>query len=160
MARSPAVELHADVPDVRPFLAASGLMAVPLRVGGGSRLKILEALAAGLPVEWIGEQEPVEPFLGKLDLFAMVSEPAGCPNASLEAMAAGIPVVITNVGGASEQVEDGITGRLVPRGDIGALADALVELQKVRDAPLDPQWGPEDQEYKAKAQELLLSLNH
>jgi glycosyltransferase involved in cell wall biosynthesis len=44
------VELHADVADVRPFLAESGLMAVPLRVGGGSRLKILEALASGLPV--------------------------------------------------------------------------------------------------------------
>ena len=44
------VELHADVLDVRPFLAASAVMAVPLRIGGGSRLKILEALAAGLPV--------------------------------------------------------------------------------------------------------------
>jgi glycosyltransferase involved in cell wall biosynthesis len=44
------VELHADVPDVRPYLAQSLVMAVPLRVGGGSRLKILEALAAGLPV--------------------------------------------------------------------------------------------------------------
>jgi glycosyltransferase involved in cell wall biosynthesis len=44
------VELHADVPDVRPFLARSGVMVVPLRIGGGSRLKILEALAAGLPV--------------------------------------------------------------------------------------------------------------
>jgi glycosyltransferase involved in cell wall biosynthesis len=44
------VELHADVPDVRPHLAASAVMAVPLRIGGGSRLKILEALAAGLPV--------------------------------------------------------------------------------------------------------------
>lgn len=43
-------ELHADVPDVRPWLAGSGVLAVPLRVGGGSRLKILEALAAGLPV--------------------------------------------------------------------------------------------------------------
>ena len=48
--RCPGVELHADVPDVRPYLAASGLLAVPLRVGGGSRLKILEALASGLPV--------------------------------------------------------------------------------------------------------------
>jgi glycosyltransferase involved in cell wall biosynthesis len=44
------VELYGNVPDVRPFLAQSGVMAVPLRIGGGSRLKILEALAAGLPV--------------------------------------------------------------------------------------------------------------
>jgi glycosyltransferase involved in cell wall biosynthesis len=44
------VELYADVADVRPFLGASGVLAVPLRIGGGSRLKILEALAAGLPV--------------------------------------------------------------------------------------------------------------
>lgn len=44
------VELHADVADVRTHLASASVMAVPLRVGGGSRLKILEALACGLPV--------------------------------------------------------------------------------------------------------------
>ncbi len=46
----PGVELHGNVPDVRPFLARAGLMVVPLRIGGGSRLKILEALASGTPV--------------------------------------------------------------------------------------------------------------
>lgn len=46
----PWLEVHADVPDVRPYLAKSGIMTVPLRIGGGSRLKILESLAAGLPV--------------------------------------------------------------------------------------------------------------
>lgn len=50
VAASENVALHANVGDVRPFLARSGVMAVPLRIGGGSRLKILEALAAGLPV--------------------------------------------------------------------------------------------------------------
>ncbi|HYV36789.1 MAG TPA: glycosyltransferase [Gemmataceae bacterium] len=47
---TPGVELHADVPDVRPFLGNCGVMTVPLRIGGGSRLKILEALACCLPV--------------------------------------------------------------------------------------------------------------
>jgi glycosyltransferase involved in cell wall biosynthesis len=46
----PGAELHGNVADVRPFLAASALLVVPLRIGGGSRLKILEALASGLPV--------------------------------------------------------------------------------------------------------------
>lgn len=50
VAGTDGVELHANVPDVRPFLASSGVMVVPLRIGGGSRLKILEAMAAGLPV--------------------------------------------------------------------------------------------------------------
>lgn len=44
------VELYANVLDVRPFLADCSLLVVPLRIGGGSRLKILEALASGTPV--------------------------------------------------------------------------------------------------------------
>ena len=44
------VELHADVPDIRPYLWECGVLAVPLRIGGGSRLKILEALSARCPV--------------------------------------------------------------------------------------------------------------
>lgn len=49
-AREPGVELHASVADVRPFLARAGMLVVPLRIGGGSRLKILEALASATPV--------------------------------------------------------------------------------------------------------------
>jgi glycosyltransferase involved in cell wall biosynthesis len=48
--QSEGVELVANPPDVRPFLAQAAVMAVPLRIGGGSRLKILEALATELPV--------------------------------------------------------------------------------------------------------------
>jgi len=48
--RTSGAELHGSVPDVRPYLADCGLLVVPLRIGGGSRLKILEALASGTPV--------------------------------------------------------------------------------------------------------------
>lgn len=50
IAATEGATLHADVPDVRPYMAAAAAMAVPLRIGGGSRLKILEAMAAQLPV--------------------------------------------------------------------------------------------------------------
>ena len=88
----------------------------------------LKNLSVDLSVEWIVEFQDSENFLNGLDIFAMISEPAGCPNASLEAMAAGLPVILTDHGGASEQVEDGVSGRLISRGDAHAFADALIEL--------------------------------
>ena len=72
----------------------------------------------------------VTTFLRGLDLFALVAEPAGCPNASLEAMACGLAVVATDAGGMSEQVEDGVTGRLVGRDDEEALGEALLHLAR------------------------------
>lgn len=44
------IEVHPDVPDILPFLQKSRLLFVPLRIGGGTRIKIVEAWAAGLPV--------------------------------------------------------------------------------------------------------------
>jgi glycosyltransferase involved in cell wall biosynthesis len=105
-----------------------------LRVAGGPErgseeyAKALQARAEGLPIAWLGDLPETGSFLAGLDLFAMISEPAGCPNASLEAMAAGLAVVATDVGGASEQVVDGVTGRLLPRGDVQGFAEALIAL--------------------------------
>jgi glycosyltransferase involved in cell wall biosynthesis len=45
-----AIDVHADVPDILPFLQEARLLFVPLRIGGGTRIKIVEAWAAGLPV--------------------------------------------------------------------------------------------------------------
>ena len=50
LGKLPGVTVTGSVPDVRPYLARSWLMAVPLRLGGGTRLKIVEAMAMGLPV--------------------------------------------------------------------------------------------------------------
>jgi glycosyltransferase involved in cell wall biosynthesis len=105
-----------------------------LRIGGGVERGCgdyaaeLRVRANGSPVEWMGEVGDPQPFLRELDLFALIAEPAGCPNASLEAMAAGLPVVATGVGGMAEQIVEGVTGHVVPAGDTDALADALVRL--------------------------------
>ncbi len=50
LAGEPGVSVHGDVPDVAPYFNAARVMAVPLRAGGGTRLKILEAMAYGIPV--------------------------------------------------------------------------------------------------------------
>lgn len=50
LAGADGVEVHADVPDVRPYLERARVAVVPLRIGSGSRLKALEAMAAGRPV--------------------------------------------------------------------------------------------------------------
>jgi glycosyltransferase involved in cell wall biosynthesis len=52
-------------------------------------------------------------FLGLFKVFIMISDGQGCPNASLEAMACGLPVVANNNGGTREQIIEGVTGHLV-----------------------------------------------
>jgi glycosyltransferase involved in cell wall biosynthesis len=85
----------------------------------------LRVAAQGLPVTFVGDVDATR-FLADLDLFAMVSEPAGCPNALLEAMAVGLPIAATDAGGAREIVGD--AGLIVARGDGRALGDALRRL--------------------------------
>jgi glycosyltransferase involved in cell wall biosynthesis len=107
--------------------------ACELRIAGAAEtgdeayVAALRERARDLPITWAGEQD-ARTFLAELDLFAMVSEPGGCPNASLEAMAAGLAVVATDAGGAAEQIVHGETGLLVPRGDSVALGEAIAEL--------------------------------
>ncbi len=113
--------------------AAPGLH-FEVRIAGGpepdapDHADTLRALAEqlGAPVHFVGVVEAAV-FLETLDAFVLVAEPEGCPNASLEAMAAGLPVVATAVGGVIDQLADG-AGLLVPRGDVDGLADALVRL--------------------------------
>jgi glycosyltransferase involved in cell wall biosynthesis len=115
-------------------LAAPRLPRFVLRIAGGVErgsedyARELRRSALGLPIEWCGELPDTREFLASLDLFVMISEPSGCPNASLEALAGGVPVVATDVGGAREQIIDGTCGRLVPRRDAAALAEAIVDL--------------------------------
>jgi glycosyltransferase involved in cell wall biosynthesis len=67
-------------------------------------------------------------YLSAADIFVLPSRSEGFSNAILEAMAASLPVVATDVGGNSEAVKDGITGFLVPSNDPAALASAITRL--------------------------------
>ncbi len=98
-------------------------------VGEGEAQSSLETFARDLGVEnrvrFTGFRKDVTALLHASDLFVHTSLMEGCPNAVLEAMAMGKPVVATEVGGVPELVLHGETGLLVPSGDEAALARAL-----------------------------------
>ena len=79
-------------------------------------------------VQLAGERNDVPELLAASDVFVLSSRSEGLPLSILEAMAAGLPVVATNVGGVSELVLDGQTGILVPPGDPRSLAGAIGRL--------------------------------
>ncbi len=117
-------------------------------IGDGPERTALEALAEHLGVadriHWAGHRCNVLRLLPALDLFVQPSLHEGLPNAVLEAMAAGLPVVATAVGGTPEVVVGGITGLLVPPNDTNALAEAIATL--LRDPDLRRRMGRAGQE--------------
>jgi glycosyltransferase involved in cell wall biosynthesis len=75
-----------------------------------------------------GQVPSAEPYYGIADIAVLSSRTEGSPNALLEAMAAGVPVVATTVGGIPEIVTDGESALLVPPGDRASMARALATL--------------------------------
>lgn len=103
-----------------------------LLVGDGSLREVARDLARksaiGERVHFLGAREDVADVLAASNVFALASHWEGNPMSVMEAMAAGLPVVATAVGGVPELVEDGVTGLLAAPGNVPALADALASL--------------------------------
>ncbi|WP_228894367.1 TIGR03088 family PEP-CTERM/XrtA system glycosyltransferase [Pseudoduganella aquatica] len=98
-------------------------------VGGGPLEAELQALVAELDVGaqvWLsGARDDVPAILASFDVFVLPSLSEGISNTILEAMACGLPVLATGVGGNLELVKDGVCGRFFPPGDVDALSGLL-----------------------------------
>jgi glycosyltransferase involved in cell wall biosynthesis len=90
--------------------------------------RLHERLGLGDRVQLLGQRDDVPRVLAASDVFALSSRYEGLPVALMEALALGVPVVATRVGGIPEVVTDGVEGRLVPAEQHALLAGALVEL--------------------------------
>jgi glycosyltransferase involved in cell wall biosynthesis len=103
-----------------------------LIVGDGPAADDLRRRAAALgvagAVRFTGTLDDVRPALAAMDVFTLPSREEGMSNALMEAMAAGRPIVATDVGGNGEVLDRGRLGVLVPGDDAIALADAVTEL--------------------------------
>jgi len=103
-----------------------------LLVGGGELENTVREQVAGLGlqerVRFLGVRADVADILRASDVFVLSSRVEGNPMSVMEAMAAGLPVVSTAVGGVPELVREGVTGLLVPSEDAGALAQAMQAL--------------------------------
>ncbi len=105
-------------------------------IGDGPQREELQLLMQRLGIEsavhFSGHQDNSRVYeeLAKADVYVHSSHEEGLPFAVLEAMAVGLPVVATRVGGVPEAVRDGVTGLLVPPGDVAAFSEAMVVLGK------------------------------
>lgn len=103
-----------------------------LLVGSGEQEAQLRALAqelsVGERVHFLGLRSDIPEILNACDLFALSSDWEGTPMAIMEAMASGLPIVSTAVGGVPELVQHSTTGLLTPKGDERALSEALRQL--------------------------------
>lgn len=100
-------------------------------VGDGEQRSSFERQARDLGVMhnflFLGRRSDIPEILASCDIAVLPSRAEGLPNAVLEYMAAGLPVIASRVGGNAELVQDGVTGILVPAEDWAALLKLLSE---------------------------------
>ena len=101
-------------------------------VGDGPEREALARLASRLGIEgkltMAGFQRDTKPYYSIATLMAVSSHTEGSPNVVLEAMAAGLPIAATAVGGIPEILEEGLTGLMVPPRNPDAMASAILRI--------------------------------
>lgn len=101
-------------------------------IGEGPEEARLQKDAARLGVapyiDWFGFRDDLAPLYRQMTVLLIPSRSEGLPNVALEAMAHGVPVVGTSVGGVPEVISDASTGFVVPPGDVEGLASRVLEL--------------------------------
>jgi len=108
--------------------------------GIGENLKRISIdLGIGEKVRFLGLRNDIHQLLAASDLSVLSSHEEGFSNVILESMAAGLPIVATNVGGNSEAVVNGVTGWLVPPKNPDAMAEKIVDL--LHDPQKARSWG-------------------
>ena len=95
---------------------------------GGSLRSRARALGLNSRVMWLGSRSDVPRLLAACDVGLLCSHEEGFSNAVLEGMAAGLPMIVTDVGGNAEAVVDGVCGYVVPPRSPQAFASALVSV--------------------------------
>jgi len=129
-------------------------------VGDGEDRAELEQMTAGLElndnVKFVGykSQAEVREYMQETDVFVLPSFAEGVPVSLMEAMAAGVPVVTTQIAGVSELVENGVSGYIVPPGDVITLAERIKIL--LTEPQLRTQFGAAGREKVEKE----FNLNH
>lgn len=76
----------------------------------------------------VGKQSNVRPYLAASDIFVLPSYREGFPNVVLEASAMGLPCIVSDVNGATDAIQNGINGLIIPKGDDNALYEAMKKL--------------------------------
>ena len=132
VARLKGVKNHRMLLDAFARMPAQNKRTRLLLLGEGPLQASLESYAqsAGIAdrAHFLGLRDDVPDALAAADVFVLSSKWEGNPLSVMEAMAAGLPVVATRVGGIPELVEHGVHGMLVPAGDAGAMSHALALL--------------------------------
>jgi len=126
---------HENLLAAMRLLHQDGIKTSARVAGEGPERGALEGMAANLDlrerVQFLGTRRDLGPLYNAADGFVLPSRREGLPNVIMEALASGIPVVASRVGGVPELVQEGETGFLVPPRDTEALSTAMRRLMEI-----------------------------